>query len=453
MFRVLSIKSVTVIFLLWGIFFLEYQVPLALGLILSALLISWLLVTQARADVVVWLVLINIGYWILSGLLFGGLAISDFAKPNFYSGDGRILVSLVPLVLFTIWTMETKDLDRIAHITLGVSLGTLVIYVVWALTQTRIFSGEGHPDEFHGLLTSHTGAGTFFGSLFVFTALYGYAKRNRWILSVGILLAAPVVATGSREALVGILGVIAWLLAIKLRNFRLLAASVSLLVVSILLLPVISEKTYNRVADIVSVDFAKTVLDQANAAAGKDWQTGDWIPGEDVENLEEGDVTSLVRVLLWTYAAKKFIDSPVLGMGWGRFNDRDVAIVDVGVIGSFAMDGRKIFSTSNAHNSYFHIAAESGFVGLLLFFGMWVYIYFRVDDLTTAFHVFPQVAAFGLAVQGLIVFAAGCALTGHAFGAPSSMIILTLICGVALSFRRNSVHRLPADIAAGGAAG
>lgn len=444
----LNPKLIVAALLLWGVFFLEYQVPLAVGLLLSAGGIVWLIIRSGRADVVVWLVLVNVIYWLLSGLIFGGIRLPDFASPKFYNGDGRIFISLMPLVLYCLWSMRLEELTGIVRTVAAVACATLAIYLIWSVTHTRLFSGQGHADEFHGLLTSHTGAGTFFGSLFVFTLLYGYWRRDYRLISLGLLLIAPVIATGSREALVGILGVLVWLILVKLRRFGLFIGAAVFLVISFAMLPVISEKTYNRMADVVSVEFALTVIDQAESAAGKNWQTGDWIPGEDVENLEEGDVTSLVRVLLWTYAAKKILDSPLLGMGWGRFNDRNVDIVELPGIGAFAMDGRKVFSTSNAHNSYFHIGSESGLIGIVLFFGMWIYIYLRLGELISGFRVFPQVSAFGLAAQGLIVFAAGCALTGHAFGAPSSMIILTLLCGAGLAFRRTSVIRDVGDVEA-----
>jgi O-antigen ligase len=197
---------------------------------------------------------------------------------------------------------------------------------------------------------------------------------------------------------------------------------------------------------LISTDFVQSTLEQAEMGLHSDWAVGDWTTGgEDEENLEEGDVTSLVRILLWSYSIRKLIASPVFGLGWGRFNDTNLVLVGVPGIIDFAADGEQRLSTSNAHNSYFHVLAESGLLGLFLLLALWIILYRRFGRACRLLNDFAELRAYFVACQGLIVFALSCSLTGHALASPSIMIPVLTMLGAGIAFLRTNVKRVAKD--------
>jgi O-antigen ligase len=324
----------------------------------------------------------------------------------------------------------------------------VLLYAFWVVTGASQLAGAGHQDEFHGFLTSHTGSGTFFGTVCVFLSLYGYEKRCRFCMLIGLLCLAAVAASASRAALSGVLAVLLWYLAIRNPKPRILILAATLMMIMISLVPYISEKTWNRSAGVLSVDFLFNTVAQAEVTAHSDWQPGDWATDENSDDyLQAGDTNALMRIMLWTYATKRFLDSPALGIGWGRFNDRDVELITLPGIGVFALDGEPIFAAASAHNSYVHILAENGLFGLLLLVAIPIILYFRFNRAVRKLSSFRDERAYFIACQGLIVYAAVCALTGHALASPSMMVPVATLVGVGMSFLRTN-FRLGALVSA-----
>jgi O-antigen ligase len=203
----------------------------------------------------------------------------------------------------------------------------------------------------------------------------------------------------------------------------------------------ISQKTYERTYGLLSWSFVTSAIAQAERAIKSDWQTGDWTAETGTESLEEGDVTSLVRIQLWVYATKRFLASPLFGMGWGRFNDRNIHLIDAPPFLSVAARGGQVISPETAHNSYFHLAAESGIIGLVMYLSLWGIIYYRCQRAIQLMKSIDELRAFFIAAQALIVFILTCALTGHALGSPSVMLPTMVILGVAVSFLRGNLYR------------
>ena len=171
--------SAVAFFLLWGTFFIELQLPLFIGILMAIVSIHVGLLSPNRIDVIGVLALSNIAYWLASGILLGSIGLTDLLNPKLYNGDGRILISLIPLLLFSLRSATYGDLQRVRNMLVWMGGASFVAFVIWLATKTSILSGAGHTDEFHGFLTSHTGAGTCYGALSVFLMLEGYESRNK----------------------------------------------------------------------------------------------------------------------------------------------------------------------------------------------------------------------------------------------------------------------------------
>jgi hypothetical protein len=206
-----------------------------------------------------------------------------------------------------------------------------------------------------------------------------------------------------------------------------------------------SNKSYNRTIGILNVDTVYSMISQAKAGINSDWAVGDWSPNTDTENLESGDVTTLVRIMLWVYASKRVVDSPLFGMGWGRFNDKNLVMLEAGPILAVAAEGEKVFSTANAHNSYFQLLSESGLLGLFLYLAVWISLFRRCYKAEQIFFPVQSARSYYVACQGLTIYILSCALTGHALASPSVMVPVVTILGVGMAYYRSVLKiRVPA---------
>lgn len=98
------------------------------------------------------------------------------------------------------------------------------------------------------------------------------------------------------------------------------------------------------------------------------------------------------RFVLWERALYMFKQSPIFGIGFGRFNDisfpnprlndfsfeRLHFFAGYPKIVSFFMETKYDFSNAHAHNSYLQYLAETGIVGLGLLIFFWVFVFKRI---------------------------------------------------------------------------
>lgn len=429
--------------MLWGVFSISLGIFFALGLLLCAASIYVSIARNLEIDTIGILVLANVAYWILSGFSVDALDIASFLNPKFYTGEGRILLSLVPLLALCFVSVGTQEFKGALKNILLIGFASMGIYLIWAVTHTPMLAGEGHADEFHGLLTSHTGSGTFFGCIAIFCILFNAERRSIIWLVVSLLLLAPMFSSGSREALVGSVAAMGWYWGLKRKHPRILAVVALIILILIPTAGTMSNKTYNRTFGMLSWETVESIVDQTKYGIQTDWAVGDWTPDGGTDNLESGDVTTLVRIMLWVYATKRFLDSPVFGMGWGRFNDQNLVMLEVEPVLAVAGEGEQVFSTSNAHNSYFQLLSESGILGVVLYLSLWITMYFRCYKAEKIFFPLQTERAYYVACQGLVVYILVCALTGHALASPSVMVPVVTIIGVGVAYFRTVIKRRP----------
>lgn len=416
-------SALVVGFLLWGIFLLRYQFILLLALAVSAFFFIALLGRRLTVDKAGLLALANYAFWLGSGLIVGAVAFTDLGNSEFVDGDGRVFIYYLPLLVFSVYTTRERDLKSSAKIVSWVAVTTLFLVLLWLAFRPSLLTLHG--SNFLGTMTHHTGAGTFFSVVAIFLLITGHVAHRRAPIMLGTGMLLAVVLSGSREAMVALLAVALWYLA-KTRRFRLAASVLGISVVLAGMMPIIAPHTFERTARLVAPETVEAVLDQIGSAR--------WEPGKQT-NLEGESVNILSRILFWSYATRRFLQSPVVGIGYGRFNDPNLEFVGAEGLLYVATGGDKIFSVLSAHNSYLHVLSESGLIGLALLMGLWGTMYRRLgkgadlagDDQTKAYFV---------ACQGLVVFATVAALFGHALAAPSIGIPALALVGCGLSYQR-----------------
>ena len=417
---------------MWGTFLLRVPVVLMVAFALAASFFGAAFVIRGRVDGLGGLILANYALWLLSGLLTGGVVWSDLISPDFYSNDGRGFLYYVPLLFFSVYEARQADLKLVWRTLAGLSIGSLLLYGVWAIARPAVLSGSGAAD-FVALFTSHTGAGTFFGVLATFLLILGYERRDRSLQLLGLAMVLPVFGSGSRQALLSLLVAIGWfVIRHGNRRSRLGLSAALALALALLMFPVVSPHTFERTARV----FSSRTLELAFESYRR-------FDSESTPDQELGSSESNImsRFILWRYAAKRFAESPIVGIGFGRYNDVALRLEGTPGLVYVAVDGSRQTNVANAHNMYLHQAAETGLLGLSFLGLLWLTLFRRLVPERSIPSSHPVSAAF-TAAQGLVIFTLVSALFDNALVAPSVGIPVLTVCGILISYQRRAEARV-----------
>ncbi|MBM3492679.1 MAG: hypothetical protein FJX68_20045 [Alphaproteobacteria bacterium] len=159
--------------------------------------------------------------WLTSGIVTGTFSPTDLIAPSFYDRDGRVFICYAPLLIFAALQARPRDCETLLGCVKLLVAISVPLYLVWLATGTPLLSGS-RERHFFGFLTSHTGAGTYFGFLAAFLLLYAAEYRDRWALLLGLCALPPIDGAASRATAVALAVVALWYILLK-RNWRLAA--------------------------------------------------------------------------------------------------------------------------------------------------------------------------------------------------------------------------------------
>lgn len=409
--------------------------------------------------------LLMIGFWVVYGGLIGALHSTDFVNSDFLAGEGRVFFVYLPFIAL----MTSPDrflapycMRRVLN--LGFTLSALYLAMGLALRAL----GQLPPEWIHqdsGLrmtFSSHHAIGAFSAMVtlyFFCRVLIGRTPFvRRWIIDGGFMVvsACAVLATNSRTAAIAVI-IVALLLWLwhSSRYTTPLRRLLPYAVVVLLALPFTvlfsAPKTVNTFVGHINPNLGAKIavlfdpaLYQSGRAIIRTVQSGQGRDATEPLHHLENSNNVLTRVYLWSIAVKQFLDNPILGIGYGRWNDRAHSTQNWSsytihsefaghAIGHSSADGIvRAVDVGNAHNTYLHILAETGIIGGLIVFGFWLralrrsaVIWRGANQDPIALHEHQAAAA----VAGvLFVLIAG--LSGHAFAAPATAMLPLFMVGI-----------------------
>ena len=448
--------------LLGGIFALSRPALVLAALAASTAMFLLLSVSRPIPRIGV-VVLLNYGYWFLSGVLSGGVVASSLFNNNFWRGEGRCFFFYLPLLALPMMRMRQRDLRFIVRVIRVLTLVGAALSCLWLLGFGHLFQAEVDAETgerstsvyFVGLLTSHTGAGAFWATVTAFLLAYSLRTRDRYCQALSVVAGVLTLGTGGRAATLGLIAVVGWLALqgnlITRRTLR-FALPVGIFVAVggwgiFLLVPDVS----SRMAELFSTETFSAVNHTIEEPTLGD-ASGFFYSGA---NLEHHNL--VIRVFLWKYSLQLFRRSPVVGIGFGRFNDTNLEFAGFPKLVSMAVDGERYFgsgirweraqlmtSTGNAHNSYLHTLAETGVIGILLLLCLWYWMYSHCRTSRTAdgnpadqFPADQFDAAYCHGCRAMIISLLVTALPGHALAAPSGGILLTTAIGAWIAYSQS----------------
>jgi O-antigen ligase len=404
--------------------------PLVVGASYAAYLGIFLLaaIQHGKADWVLVLVLSTMGFWFVGGFLSGSIVGEDLLSLKWAMNDGRVLFYYLPILPFLILTADEK------HVSFWTTLCTQLLLLGCLVAIPMVLSGRGRSIVSSG----HHAVGALFGVLSVFFITRASILRRRKDIILALLSLLPVMASLSRTTVVGLAGVVMWLI-LRQRSTRALMVGATLGLLTLSIAPWAAPKFTGKTLQMLSSDLmARGVqtFSQSQWQPGNSWQ----------QELVGKEWNILSRFVFWRYAWDNIVDSPLLGMGLGRFNDMQVEKSGEPGLAHIVTAGQRVTSVKTAHNTFLQYGAEGGLVGLGLVLSFWLVMYRRLGGFVRRTSGGDEPAALYMAGQAIIVFVALSGLTNHSMGAPVYGLCSLPFIGLGIAAARNE-YGLTAQIA------
>lgn len=353
---------------------------------------SWLTVSLAML----------LGYFFLLTLAYDPAAL---IQPDFYRRDGNVFITFLPVLILAQLRLEI-DIKKLVQAFVLFSASLNIVFIgVFLLTGGTLFISE--QGIYHFLFIAHNAAGGFLAMMAAFSLGLFMRQRSPLFLVAFLIHGWGLWLTDSRGSVLALL----------------LAAVIVLLD---------TRRTWHRL--ILSVILAGHVLLGAWLYHAHYHQgiTRDNVPAE---FQHRGETLSDRLFNLWPRSIYLFLQSPVLGTGFGSFNDQPYELEGIQHLLMQNQTENKIHSPAHAHHSFYHVLAETGLMGLalLLFFLSHTRRFIlKLED--------P-------AVRGSLFFAFWVAVlssfTEHRLFTPSQMLPFTILLGliIAAQSRGRQYHR------------
>ena len=332
------------------------------------------------------------GYFLFSALLLDAKSLFDY---DFYRRDGNFFVAWAPLLLLSRVQYRMDVSKTLRRFIIASSMICAVALVAWKLGRLR-----PEASEFFHLFYAHNAAGGFLAVACGFAIALTHHKAWKWVWAVAPL-ATGLVLTHSRGSLLGfaLALVMVYLVPKRFVSLVMLLATVS-------------------TAGILYYGYSHTKgrIEYHDAA---EWSL--------VGELGFGREHTISGRLygLWPRAINGWLQSPIVGTGFGSFND--VPYQYAGREGVLVWSkGPVLHNDAHAHHSYAHVLAETGLVGLALLVWFLRCIYRTILD----FPIDPAVRTGLLLGFWTLVFAS---FTEHRIVTPSNVLPFSLMLGLTIA--------------------
>ena len=365
-----------------------------------------------------WAIVVCLAYWLVN-FFWTRQPLSELITYDFLRNDGAMLISYTAFIFFLGWPLKAKYCRWFWLVFLTVLSGVAAVGA--AISLNLPYSGlleplgvvgtemvgaqeQGAGGMFFGWYRAHNTAGGVYAVAVVLALALAQEPKLGWkprIFRRALVVACLVglILTYSRGAWVGFVAGAAVVLPIRKLGQTM---KVALLIgVPAVLIAAMSSSVVSRL-DTFSDPYTGTAAD---------------------------------RLDLWAEAWNDFTNSPVVGMGYGRYNDLFEQFAGVKGIIWVATKGIVESNDSHAHNSYLHFLAEGGVLGLWVSMFVW---WCAWKELSFFESHFPRSQLYWLerAAKAGLVVALVQALTEHIIGRGSVVLILDALLGMTLAAAR-----------------
>lgn len=294
--------------------------------------------------------LLIIYFYFLLSFFISGQSLRSFTNFSFLRYDGSFFFCYLPFFIFTVIFLNYRKALKVYFHFLFV---VFVLFAVFGFIEYSNFLSSitvRLDDYYVGLVfvalnNAHNATGSVYAIVSVFALsffLKGDKKEKIAYGAIFLLCFIALLITKSRGSLLAFLAGALFVFLLSSESFLKFLRNVAFM--GILAVPVILlTDTLDRIKMIF---YAK-------------------------------DANTLTRLSLWDKAITLFKQSPIFGIGYGRYNDVQWHFDSLRLSGkpgilAFYTQQNFVYSDTNAHNSYLQFLAETGIVGLLLVIIFWI---------------------------------------------------------------------------------
>lgn len=344
-------------------------------------------------------------------------------------GEGRIFIYYWPAlsIIFILQDATPNDLNKVRqNLTPAIRSVTLLYAFIMALSHLAWISP----------FSSHHSAGAIGSTVVLFHAARGviYRKPADFIFFSTALFAT--LGSNSRTALISLL-ISALAFAVIGRKTKLVFSVLCVMVSAVIVMQSAFKSEFYRLHSDLSLEtlpgtmnsFAHG-LQEIEEFSPQDRRT---VSRKAIEQTNiKGDANMLIRGYHWGDAVEAFIKSPLIGIGFGRYNDSQKDYIGIeNIIWVSHRAGQVDISEQTAHNFYLNTLAETGLIGLMAFLGIIIHLAKPIAN-----HRENQADALFSRTIGLItlIYLILSGLTNHSFGAPAYGFTLLPFVAFAYSY-------------------
>lgn len=384
-------------------------IPLAICFVALAPLVPYALVKNTTIPRVVVALLAMYAYFLASVLSY---APSSLLSAAFYRRDGNVFTTFLPVVIGGLLYIPVDVPQLLRRFVQWATLCDLFFILVFVATGGTIFVRE--PGVYHFLFEAHNAAGGYLATVTA-VALGVFVGGRRTLISLIPVLvnAVGLALTASRGSIVALAVAALFVLAVKERLIKTMIAALVLTMAVVLF--------YAYPAWLASGQPVGYLNDPGAIFGATD--------------VGARDANVLDRVLfLWPRAFDLFLRSPIVGTGFGSYNDLPYHFSGIRYLFTYNRPAAPIFDSAHAHNTYLHVLAETGIVGFGLLMLLLREIWRAIDGLEPPIVRIALKIAFWTAVLA--------SMTEHRLFTPSEMLPFTILLGLALARGRWEAKRM-----------
>jgi len=354
-------------------------------------------------------------YFILSYFI-SGQPLNSFFTYEFLRHDGSFFFGYI---LFFALAVPFFNYRKAASIYFKILFFTFSAFALFALIMflsknfSILFRFQNSEENFTAFNLTHNATGSVYSLVSIFLLAFFLWERNKKFKIVYIIMLTLCLAglflTRSRGSYISFAVGAIVILWIYFRSFKKFIKALLIMVAA--LIPIIFiTGAYKRILQIF--------------------------------DFKEGNISW--RMILFERAMYMFKQSPIFGIGFGRFNDisfpdmtNNFSFNNMHIflgypkIVSFFMEGNFVYSASHAHNSYANFLAETGIIGLGLIILFWILCfriifrgYFAIND-ELAKKIF-------LSAMGGIIALFTISFTENYFASPTILMCISMVTSLSL---------------------
>jgi len=353
-------------------------------------------------------ILIILFFYLILSFLFSNQNIIDLFSYKFLRYDGSIFFSYIAFFIFSVPFIKYEKASKFYF---NIIFLVFIVFAIFGFYEyiTKDYFFTVRVDflmtMFVAANIAHNATGSAYAIISIFAlAFFLYSEKlNKFLYFIVLIICLlALLMTKSRGSLIAFVVTGFFILIIYLKSFKKIIIAISTLFVALVSMIFITG-TFERVLQIFTLN----------------------------------NNTTLTRLYFWKKAIYLFNQSPLFGVGFGRFNDigftvgAEVPLTGIPGVILFYTNKNFTFDESFAHNSYLHFLSETGIIGLALVLIFWItcfYLIFKsykyIENKNLKKILFASLGG----IIGLFILS----ITENYFTAPTVMMILSVSTSLSL---------------------